>query len=110
MRLAGTCSRYSNSAMPQLTSAATYQAFPLRFLRWAYHANVMKTFEATSSRIAVGITGNADGTAASLPVERRRQPDAERPQLQPRRVRAVVVYRIPPAGAGTDDVLRQVVD
>src|SRR5215204_5943007 len=45
MRFAGTCSRYSNSAIPQLTMAATYHGRALRFRRCAYHANVMKTFE-----------------------------------------------------------------
>ena len=49
MRLAGTCSRYSNSAMPQLTSAATIQGFWFRCLRCAYHANVMNTFDSVSS-------------------------------------------------------------
>ena len=52
MRLAGTCSRYSNSAMPQLTSAATYHGRSARFWRWAYQANVMKTLEQTSSSAA----------------------------------------------------------
>ena len=33
--------RYSNSAIPQLTSAATYQGEDARFLRCPYQANVM---------------------------------------------------------------------
>src|SRR5947209_227389 len=45
MRLAGTCSRYSNSAMPQLTTAAISHGRWLRFRRCAYQANVMKTLE-----------------------------------------------------------------
>src|SRR4051812_43779518 len=49
MRFAGTCTRYSNSAMPQLASAAITHGFDAMFLRWAYHANVMKTFEITRS-------------------------------------------------------------
>src|SRR3954467_2008818 len=49
MRLAGTWSRYSNSAMPQLASAAMNQGFEERFFRCAYQANVMKTFDRTSS-------------------------------------------------------------
>src|SRR3712207_580123 len=36
--------------MPQETTAATYQGFAARFLRWPYQANVMKTFEARSRR------------------------------------------------------------
>src|SRR5512143_104227 len=48
MRLAGTWSRYSNSAMPQLTNAATNHGRSARFLRCAYQANVMKPFESTS--------------------------------------------------------------
>src|ERR1035437_3655684 len=48
IRFAGTWKRYSNSAMDQLTSAATYHAFPRRSLKWAYHANVMNTFEQVS--------------------------------------------------------------
>src|SRR5688500_5617804 len=52
IRFAGTWSRYSKSAIPQLTSAATSHARPLRFRRCAYHANVMKTFEQTRRRDA----------------------------------------------------------
>src|SRR5204862_1107497 len=52
MRFAGTWSRYSNSAIPQLTRAATYHGRSLRFLRWAYQANVMKTLE-RASRLTV---------------------------------------------------------
>src|SRR5690606_29736848 len=51
MRLAGTCSRYSNSAIPQLTSAAVYQGEDARFLRCPYQANVMKPLLATRSRM-----------------------------------------------------------
>src|SRR5690348_14359650 len=50
MRLAGTCSRYSNSAIPQLTSAATYHGLPDRLRKCAYHAKVMNTFDAMSPR------------------------------------------------------------
>src|ERR1700682_5499691 len=49
IRFAGTCSRYSNSAMPQLTSAAIHHGFDDSSLRWAYQANVMKKFDATSN-------------------------------------------------------------
>src|SRR5258708_33677213 len=49
MRLAGTCSRYSKRAMPQLTSAARYQGVEVRYFRWPYHANVMNRFDAASS-------------------------------------------------------------
>src|SRR6478609_1952019 len=48
MRLAGTCSRYSNRAIPQLAKAATIHGRPLRLRRWAYQAKVMNTFERTS--------------------------------------------------------------
>jgi len=48
MRLAGTMIRYSNSAMPQLAIAATYQGLPWKFFRWPYQANVMKRFDAAS--------------------------------------------------------------
>src|SRR2546421_6201039 len=60
MRFAGTCSRYSKNAMPQLTSAATYQGRTTRLLRCAYQAKVMKTFEPMSSRVA-GMTEDAMG-------------------------------------------------
>ncbi len=53
MRLAGTCSRYSKNAMPQLAATATRSGLARRFLRCAYHANVMKTFEQTSSPAVV---------------------------------------------------------
>src|SRR5690348_4041193 len=49
MRLAGTCSRYSKSAMPQLASAAIHQGFAERLRRCAYQAKVMKTLDAASS-------------------------------------------------------------
>src|SRR6185369_1623671 len=52
IRLAGTCSRYSNSAMPQLASAATHQARPCMLRRCAYQAKVMKRFDAASSKAA----------------------------------------------------------
>src|ERR1700758_3743752 len=58
MRLAGTCSRYSKRAMPQLTMATTYHGEPvLKNFRWPYQAAVMKTFEATSSRMVCNDSG-----------------------------------------------------
>ena len=45
--------------MPQLTIAARYQGRAARFFRCAYQANVMKTFEAMSSRVAE-MTGFTD--------------------------------------------------
>src|SRR6185436_8312460 len=48
MRFAGTWIRYSNSAMPHDTSAATIQGFARRSRRCAYQAKVMNTFEQTS--------------------------------------------------------------
>src|SRR5208283_5985339 len=49
-RLAGTCSRYSKNAMPQLTRMTSSSGLVLNF-KWPYHANVMKTFEQVSSTI-----------------------------------------------------------
>jgi hypothetical protein len=40
---------YSKNAMPQLRIAAMYHFLSLRFLRWAYQANVMKVLEMSSS-------------------------------------------------------------
>src|SRR2546428_654892 len=57
MRLAGTCSRYSARAMPQLTMAAVYQGAVARFFRWPYQASVMNTLEPTSSSTAWNGTG-----------------------------------------------------
>src|SRR5678815_4820761 len=48
MRFAGTWIRYSKSAMPHDTSAATIHGLPRRSRRCAYQAKVMKTFEQTS--------------------------------------------------------------
>jgi hypothetical protein len=48
MRLAGTCSRYSKSAMPHDTSAAIHHGLPARFLRCPYHAKVMNRFDSVS--------------------------------------------------------------
>ena len=58
MRLAGTCSRYSASAMPQLTSAARYQGAVAMFLRWPYQAIVMKALDAMSSSTACNENGS----------------------------------------------------
>src|SRR4051812_49606215 len=59
MRLAGTCSRYSNSAIPQLRIAATHHGRSARLRRCAYHAKVMNRFEAMRSRMV--------GSAADMP-------------------------------------------
>src|SRR5262245_51602226 len=50
MRFAGTASQYSKNAMPQLETTAT-QSGHWVYLRWPYHAKVMKTFEAISKAI-----------------------------------------------------------
>src|SRR4051812_8600895 len=64
MRLAGTCSRYSKSAIPQLANAATYQGRDDKLRRWAYQANVMKTFEAMRRQTVTMIVRiAADGNA-----------------------------------------------
>src|ERR1044071_6467353 len=57
MRLAGTCSKYSKSAMPQLTNAAMYHFRSARFLRCAYQANVMKMFDVQRSKLVFTRTG-----------------------------------------------------
>src|SRR5687767_6762069 len=56
-RFAGTWSRYSKSAIPQLISAAMSQPLCRSSLRCAYQANVMKTFDATSRRMVLGMGG-----------------------------------------------------
>src|SRR5690606_23006341 len=61
MRLAGTCSRYSNSAIPQLASAAMNHGRPDRSFRCAYYAKVMKTFESVSSTMAMTAGGRLNG-------------------------------------------------
>src|SRR5512132_895267 len=57
MRFAGTWRRYSKSAMPQLASAASHHGFDERLRKWAYQANVMKTFEAVNSSAEVTSVG-----------------------------------------------------
>src|SRR4051812_19929430 len=66
MRFAGTWNMYSKSAMPQLARIATTSGFDLRLRRCAYHANVMNTFEHTSS--AAVFTSTVIGV--HLPVRR----------------------------------------
>src|SRR4029078_10138868 len=56
MRLAGTCNRYSNRAMSQLMIAATYHGLSRKLRRWAYHANVMNTFEQVSRATVTSVT------------------------------------------------------
>src|SRR3954451_12021337 len=64
MRLAGTCSRYSKSAIPQLANAATYHGRDDKLRRWAYQANVMKTFEAMRRQtVTTMVRIDADGNA-----------------------------------------------
>src|SRR5512140_335575 len=58
MRLAGTCSRYSKSAMPQLAIAATHHTRSFRLRRCAYQANVMKTLEAMRRSVVCATTGS----------------------------------------------------
>src|SRR3954451_2858678 len=66
MRLAGTCSRYSKSAIPQLANAATYHGRDDKLRRWAYQANVMKTFEAMRRQTVTTIVRiDADGNAGT---------------------------------------------
>ena len=50
MRLAGTARQYSKNAMPQLTGITIHSATPGK-RNWPYHANVMNTFEQSSSII-----------------------------------------------------------
>src|SRR5450755_431956 len=45
MRFAGTCSRYSNRAMPQLAIAAIHHGLPCMLRKCPYQANVMKRLE-----------------------------------------------------------------
>jgi hypothetical protein len=44
MRYAGTWKQYSKKAMPQL-ARVTFQRASLRYLKWPYQANVIKTLE-----------------------------------------------------------------
>src|SRR5579864_310262 len=100
MRLPGTCSRYSKKAMPQLTSAATYQGLPARFFRCAYQANVMNTLEAHSSSTA-DTTGLMGSSSAG---------DAQAAQARERRVVILVHDAGPAARAGGGDVDGAVID
>src|SRR5262245_13322173 len=59
MRLAGTCSRYSNKANPQLSSAATIHGLSASCFKCAYHANVMNTFESVN-RMTARTTADID--------------------------------------------------
>src|SRR6478672_9718065 len=45
IRFAGTCSRYSNSAMPHEINAAIHHGRSSSVRRWPYQANVMNRFE-----------------------------------------------------------------
>src|SRR6267378_7474688 len=50
MRFAGTWKQYSKKAMPQL-ARITFHSASLRYLRWPYHAKVMKMLEIVSSKM-----------------------------------------------------------
>src|SRR5512140_3899052 len=60
IRLAGTCSRYSASAMTQLMRAAMNHGAVARFLRWPYQAIVMNRLEAISSAMVWSENGTED--------------------------------------------------
>src|SRR5690606_18817623 len=63
MRLAGTCSRYSASAMPQLTKAAMYHGAVAMLRRCPYQAMVMNTLDATSSSTVYSDRGRKEEIA-----------------------------------------------
>src|SRR5580698_10248137 len=110
MRLPGTCSRYSKSAMPQLMSAATYQGRSARFFRCAYQANVMNTFEQMRSSVAETA---ADWNALMPAPPPSRAPSARHTERAQRRERARVVLvhdAVPAALAGGGDVLGAIID
>ena len=48
IRFAGTMSRYSARAMPQLSKAAVHHGLSFIVRRWPYQAKVMKRFDAQS--------------------------------------------------------------
>ena len=48
---------YSASAIPQLAKAAMYQGLSPRFLRCAYQANVMNTFDIASNKTVLSTAG-----------------------------------------------------
>src|SRR5690348_3923345 len=105
MRLAGTCSRYSKSAIPQLACAATYQGRPERFFRCAYQANVMKTFDPISSSVV--------GTTAGIPLSSRASESAvhlQGPQRRDGRLIPAMDDAVPATGPRGTDVLGAVVD
>src|SRR5512136_155841 len=54
---AGTWSRYSARAMPQLTRAAMYHALLFRFFRWPYQAKVMNMLDRTRRIVVLMIIG-----------------------------------------------------
>src|SRR5688500_8839950 len=56
MRFAGTWSRYSKNAMPQLATAAQYHGFEFQFFKCAYQAKVMKALEQISNTTVLTIT------------------------------------------------------
>jgi hypothetical protein len=57
MRLAGTCSRYSNRAIAQLIRAAIHHGLDARLLRWLYHATLMKMFDSASKATVCSAIG-----------------------------------------------------
>src|SRR5688572_871491 len=56
MRFAGTWSRYSKKAMPQLATAAQYHGLAFQFFKCAYQAKVMKALEQISNTTVLTIT------------------------------------------------------
>src|SRR5262245_15142155 len=73
MRLAGTCTRYSKKAMPQLIRITTGRATS-RKRRWPYQASVMKAFETISNAAAANPSRYPPPPIPSSPSIRRRRP------------------------------------
>src|SRR5688500_14748542 len=78
MRLAGTWSRYSKKAMPQLATAAQYHGFEFQFFKCAYQAKVMNALEQISNTTVLKTTCRAQrcrNKSPKLRLKASRQPD-----------------------------------
>src|SRR5579862_1876582 len=102
MRLPGTCRRYSKKAIAQLTTAATYHGRSNSVFRCAYHANVMKTFEASSRPVAAITAFMSSSLLSAMHFE----------ATQGFHGAAVIAMHdtLPSSGAGAGDVVRPIVD
>ena len=78
--------------MSQLTSAAIHQGFAAKFFRWAYQANVIKTFESVSSPMKENGPESFDRLSMNMPTLREQESDSQATKNRPRNLGRLMFF------------------